>query len=242
MKKIVLFLSLIYSFSSFSNVISGEELEAQNADLSSAEVFTSPEELSTVKIKEIKDYLASVDANSTCLDEMLQRRKQLILKLSFAPVVGPIAVVGSSIGLGIVGGVVGAANNPPGGFGDLAGVVTGMFFGGLFSAVTFGVDTTKSIISVVRLNNMIKVLGEQYLNRSGKKSEKFYQYYLKKSSTDELDKEAFLAKLLDHDRDGSLCDGTMVKKPWLFKKYRSKKLKYKVANTKDFVKYLNSNN
>jgi hypothetical protein len=86
---------------------------------------------------------------------------------------------------------------------------------------------------------MIKALAEQYLNRSGVKSEKFYQYYLKKSSTDSLDKEAFLSKLIDHDRDGSLCNGSMVKQPWFFKKSRGKKLKYRVASTKDFVKFLN---
>jgi hypothetical protein len=240
MKKVITALSLVFTLNSFASVITGAELESQNLDLTTAEVFSSEEELTSVKIKEIKDYLNSIDSNSTCLDEMLKRRKQLILKLSFTPVVAPIAVVGSSIGLGIVGGAIGAANNPAGGWGDLAGVVSGMFFGAIFSTVTVGVDTTKSIISLVRLNNIVKALGEQHLGRSGKKSEKFYQYYLKKSSG-LLDKEAFLAKLVDADRDGSLCDGSMVKQPRLFKKYRSKKLKYKVATTKDFVNFLNLN-
>jgi len=242
MKLFIFTLTMVFSISAFSGVLSGKELEAQNIDVSEAEVFKSlDEELPVVTMVDVKEYLSSADQNSTCLDEMVQRRKQLILKLSFAPVLGPLQVASWALGLGVSLGALGKLDNNPGNWSDLVGVAVGLGYGGVFSAIAVGKDTATSISRLLQLNTMIKSLTEQYLNRSGVKSDKFYNYYLKKSRTDSLDKEEFFAKLLEHDSNGSLCDGSMVKQPWFFKKSRGKKLKFRVATTKDFVKFVNKN-
>ncbi len=242
MKLFTILFTMMFSISSFSGVLTGQELQAQNVDVSEAEVFKSlEEELPAVTMVDVKEYLTTADQNTTCLDEMVQRRKQLILKLSFAPITAPLQVASWALGLGVSLGALGKLDNSPGNWSDLVGVAVGLGYGGVFSAIAVGKDTATSISRLLQLNTMIKALTEQYLNRSGYKSEKFYNYYLKKSHHADLDKEEFFAKLLDHDRDGSLCNGSMVKQPWFFKKSRGKKLKYRVATTKDFVKYLNKN-
>jgi len=243
MKLFILSLTMLFTASTFSGVLTGKDLETQNVDVSHAEFLDSsdPTEFSTVSLNEVRAYLASVDQNSTCLDEMLHRRKQLILKLSFAPVLGPVQVVGSALGLGFVLANLGKLDPTPGSWADLAGAAVGIVYGGLFATISFGTDTTKSIIKLSQLNTMIKTLGEQYITRSGVKTEKFYNYYLKKSHTGALTQDAFVAELLNHDKDGSLCDGSMVKQPWFFKKSRGNKLKFRVASNKDFVRYLDKN-
>jgi len=190
----------------------------------------------TLKIKEIKEHLATMDLSKTCLDEALERRKQLIIKLSLSPVTIPVTVAGAAIGLGNLGALLGSINNPPGGWGDLVGATVGMGYGGLGTFVYTGVDTTLAAVKLHRLNLIIKSLGEQYLGRVGKKTEALYEFYLKKTKGEELSKSDLIAKLLESDQNGSLCDGSMLKK----KKIRiGPKLKFKVANAGDFVKFLN---
>lgn len=213
-----------------------EEAEDEGeVELSNSDLDLETEE-NTIKIKEIKEHLASMDLSKTCLDEALQRRKQLIVKLSLSPVTIPVTVAASAAGLGFVGKIIGTINNPPGGMGDLAGLATGLVYGGLGSFISSGVDTTRTAIKLHRLNLIIKSLGEQYLGRANIKTDSLYDFYLKKTKGTEMSKSDLIAKLLESDQNGALCDGSMLKK----RKIRiGSKLKFKVANAGDFVKFLN---
>jgi hypothetical protein len=242
MRKIVCSL-LVFAISGLSyasiptSPVSVLELEKQNVDMKDVEVIESAEDASDVTIKDIKAYLKTADLKSTCLDEMLARRRQLIIKLALTPITAPL-LFGGSIFIGsISGSYLGALNNPPGGWGDLAGAVTGIFLGGLGSIIYVGADTTISTLKLIRLNLLVKTLGEQYLDRPGKKTDKFYHYYLKNTQTGAMDMDSFIREVKEHDASGAFCDGSMLKK----KRFHfGSKLKYKVANAKDFVKHLNS--
>jgi len=212
-----------------------ESSEMNGVEVSDSDLDLEVDE-NTIKIKEIKEYVSTMDLSKTCLDEALQRRKQLIVKLAISPVTIPLTVASSALGLGWVGKVIGTINNPPGGWGDLAGFVTGLVYGGLGAGGYAITNTTLAAIKLHRLNLIIKSLGEQYLGRANIKTDSLYEFYAKKTKGTELSKSDLIAKLVESDQNGSLCDGSMLKK----KKIRiGPKLKFKVANAGDFVKFLN---
>ena len=191
--------------------------------------FVTSDELAShsITIKEIKSYIATIDTNSTCMDEYLKRRSQLIAGITLAPVTiaASIAIpaVGAtfvtSIGLGLIGvdAYAGLA------FGLLTGVVSGVT-GGVISIK----DSNTKIYSLIDVDLILKTLGENYLYQAGKKSEKLYERYSKKHSSP-LPYDAFLHDLMGKDATGVLCDGSLVKQP-RFK--IGSKLKYKVARVK----------
>jgi hypothetical protein len=190
----------------------------------------------SLKIEEIEKYLSTVDPGQTCLDEYVKRRKQMVIKLSLTPVTLPLTVGASAVGFGFIGNRLGTLNNPPGGWGDLAGTVAGMVYGGGGMLIYASVDAIRTAVKLHRLNLILKTLGEHHLGRPGKKTDELYAFYLKKNAGREISKAELIARLLESDRNGTLCDGSMLKK----KRIRiGPDLKFKVANARDFVKYLN---
>ena len=187
-----------------------------------------------VKVKEIKAYLKTVDSETTCMDEYLKRRKQLILKLSLSPITIAAGTVVSLYGGAAVGAgaahVTGVAN----GWQGLGYVVGGLMIGTAAGVIATSADTTAAAVTLNNIDMILKALAEQYLDRDGVKSEKLHVKFMKKSKT-EISKEEFLARLLAADANGSLCDGSMVKQPRI---KLGSKLKFKVAKLKDLARNL----
>jgi hypothetical protein len=213
-----------------------EETVAPEWDEIASASLPDSEPETSLKIEEIERYLSTLDPAQTCLDEYLKRRKQMVTRLSLTPVTLPLTVGASAVGFGFIGNRIGVLNNPPGGWGDLAGTVAGMVYGGGGVLIYGSVDTIRSAMKLHRLNLILKTLGEQYLARPGKKTDELHAFYLKKSEGGEISKAELIARLLESDRNGTLCDGSMLKK----KRIRiGPDLKFKVAHAGDFVKFLN---
>lgn len=202
--------------------------------LSSLNAFAQ-KETEKIKIKEIKNLVKTSNPDTTCLDEYLKRRKELIIKLSVSPAV---AVAGTVAG-GYAGGMAGigiATATSVDGWSALGYVIVGAAAGGAAGAVATVASTTATGITLANNVLITKTVAEQQLGRSGVYSDKLYAKYLKKSQVD-LSKEEFLNKLVEADQEGNLCNGSMVKQP---KIKIGTKLKYKVAKLKDLVRYIDN--
>ena len=193
---------------------------------------SAQEALPKLKIKEVKAFVETVNPDTTCIDEYLHRRKQLITKLALSPALAAGgAVAGFYVG-GYAGVGLAHVTNVTESWAALGYVVGGAFMGGAASIIAVGVDTT--VGGVTLANNLLitKAVAEQYLNREGHYTEKLYKKYLKHSKVD-LARDEFIAKLMTLDADGKLCDGSLVKQPRI---KLGPKLKYKVAKLKDLVR------
>lgn len=188
-----------------------------------------------IKIKEIKQYVKTINPDSTCMDEYIIRRKQLIIKLSLAPVrVAAGTVASAYTGAMMAAGV--ANSTGVDGWAGLGYVVGGGMLGGAIGATATAVDAT--VTGITLKNNVLitKAVYEQQTNREGLYTDRLYKKYLKKSKVD-LPKEDFLQKLIAADAEGKLCDGTMVKQPRI---KLGSRLKYKVAKLKDLIKFIDN--
>jgi hypothetical protein len=196
--------------------------------VSSTNLLAGPQK---VTIKEIKAHLQTINPESTCMDEYIARRKQLMIKLGLTPVVAVAGTMGSTYVGGMTGVAIGGASGAEG-WSGLGYAIGGAMVGMATGVVAVGVDTTVTAVTLNNIDLILRTLAEYHLNVEGTKSEKLYSKYLKKSQTD-LSKEEFLAKLIAADEDGTLCDGSWVKQP---KIKIGPKLKFKVAKLKDLVK------
>jgi hypothetical protein len=187
-----------------------------------------------VRIKEIKSYLKTIDNDTTCMDEYIKRRKQLIVKLSLSPITMTAGTVASIYVGGAAGAGAAIVTGVADGWQGLGYVAGGMMLGTAAGAVATTVDTTATAVTLRNIDLILKTLGEQYLNRDGLKSEKLHLKYVKKSGT-EISKDEFITRLMVADANGTLCDGTMVKQPRL---RIGPKLKFKVAKLKDIAREL----
>lgn len=231
MKITLVILSLVFALPTFAN------------ETPEVEYSESPEELAqdVIRIRDVKEFISTMNPDATCLDEYLQRRKQLVGKLILSPV---IIAAGTSVGFmaGAYGtlGIIHLVGNP-GSWSSLGYIV----FGGLATGAAVGgttlADSGFSIFDFRDIDLISKALAEQYLGQSGTKSEKLYANYSKKNPN-AIPSEEFFQRLMELDQNGKLCDGSMVKQPRIRLGF---KLKYKVARTrnlKEFLKSLNTGN
>lgn len=189
--------------------------------------------LPSVKIKEIRAHLKTVNPDTTCMDEYLKRRSQLIGKLALSPVL----IVGGTVASTYVGGVTATAITSAAGsdgWAQLGYAIGGAGLGLVAGAGVTIADTTSAALILNNSTTIVKALAEQYTNQEGEKSEELYRKYVKRAKS-EISKEEFFNKLLAADANGSLCNGSMVKQP---KIRLGSKLKYKVAKLKDVVREL----
>lgn len=190
-------------------------------------------ELDDLTIKEIKEYLKTTDLNHTCLDEYMQRRKQVITFLSIMPITGPVQIAGAWYAGGLTG--IGLYNifRPDDPWADLTYAIGGMFFGSLASAGSVVVQAVSRIRELTDLNTIIKSIGESYLNRPFDKMSKMHARFLSKNQDSPVGLEEFSQRLIDFDKTQKLCDGSLIKQPKL---KLGTKLKYKVARSKNIFK------
>lgn len=186
-------------------------------------------------IKEVKAHVRTINPDATCLDEYLQRRKQLMIKLAASPAIAVAGTMASTYTGGVF--AVGLANaTGVTGWDGLGYVILGASAGAVGGAAIVVADTTATGITLANNLLITKAVAEQQLNREGHYTNRLYEKYLKKSAID-LSKEDFIAKLMEADANGKLCDGTMVKQP---KIKIGTKLKFKVAKLKDLVRFVDN--
>lgn len=182
-----------------------------------------------IKIKDVKNYLSQTNLETTCMDEYLQRRTQLIVKISLSPVSLYVGTIASVFGSAFVG--VNLARLT--GLDPLGGLFLGVFFGGVAGAVGITTGTVLDAITLSDHTVLVKALTESYTGYGDYYIEKLYKTYLSKSKVD-LPKEAFMNELLLADQAGTLCDGTMVPPPVI---RIGTKLKFKVAKMKQVTNH-----
>lgn len=209
----------------------------QGEELHQVEFVDHQEGAGQVSIHDIKEYLKTVDSASTCLDEYLQRRKQLLIKLGLTPVTGlAIGAAGVLVG-GLSGVALGEAQGAASmdGWAGLAYAVGGAMIGGFLAITAVGTETTLSAFAAYDIDLIAKSILEIKLFGGGIKSEKLFTKFARKDEADVFSKAEFYKALLTADSNGNLCNGSMVKQPYFKLGF---KLKYKVARTKDLKKNL----
>jgi hypothetical protein len=219
MKFKALALSCLFSLNSFAAVEIPESAEIMLEE----EVIEAP----AVRIKAVKELIASIGPENTCMDEYLKRRKQLIIKLSLSPVTIVAGTYAGTIAAGLVG--VGIASVVS--FDPFAGVILGMFSGFVGTGIGTLANTNIAAFQLADVDRILKTLAELHLNQPGKKSAKLYAKYAKNADKP-VDELTFQDKLLELDNSGNLCDGSMVKKPRLAS---GRRLKHKIARSKQLA-------
>lgn len=232
---ILIFLSLLANFSqakSESEILLTEE-ESESVEIIDSKNLEAPK----MSIREIKDYLKTIDQSSTCLDEYLKRRNQLMAKLAFTPLLATIETLGAVYVGGTAGVLIAQARSGgvEAGWDALGYAIGGAMIGGTMSIAAAATSTAFTGMDAYDIDQLAKSLGELHLNKERVKSAKLYQKYLK-TTNDPISQEAFFEEVLEADRVGSLCDGSMLKRP----RFRlGAKLKYKVSRSRDLFRAIN---
>lgn len=229
MKKSLLVLTCLLSF---QTVFAKAELGplTDTAIAIKAEDVELHEPLEKVKINEIKSLVKNLGAETTCLDEYLKRRKQLLVKFAVTPVV----LTASAAAAVVVGGYAGVGIAAATGQGSHGWTALGYFIGGAMvgsasTVLIITADTTASGLNYYDNDLMMKALGEHYLDREGEKMNKLYSKVTKKMN-EKPSYDEFVDKLVSMDQSGELCDGSLVKQPLV---RIGLKLKYKLARPKN---------
>lgn len=223
MKKSLLALTCLLSFqTAFAKTDVAMTMNAADLELH--------EPLEKVKVNEIKGLVKDLGPEATCLDEYLQRRKQLLIKFAVTPVVlgasaAAAAVVGGYTGVGIAA----ATGQGSHGWTALGYFIGGAMVGTASTVLVVTADTTASGLNYYDNDLMMKALGEYYLDREGEKMNKLYSKVTKKMD-DKPSYDEFVDKLVSMDQSGELCDGSLVKQPMVKLGF---KLKYKLARPKN---------
>lgn len=184
-----------------------------------------------LKIKDIKNYLKTINPDTTCMDEYLVRRKQLIVQLS----VSPVLMAGATAASGYTAAYTAVAISSAAGMGGWTGVgyaIGGGLVGIAASGAVVAAETTRAALVLSNMTKIVKTLAEQHMNIEGENSEKLYAKFAKRSKS-ELSQDEFTEKLLAADADGSLCNGSLVEQPRI---RLGTKMQFKVAKLKDIVR------
>ena len=196
------------------------------------------------KIQDAREMIqnGTLHASETCLDEYLAAQKQFKRMLgvgtlgtgaatsaSGAVAVGTIAgssAISAGAGAAVTGAVIGSA------------AVAGATAGAVVAAPMVVAYGTYSVAKLVQTNYIIKVLRDSHMGR-GTSLNKFTKKYLRrnKESRGYMTREEMREIVLDLDRSGALCDGSMKKKRRIHK-LRVPRQRHKLALKKDIYKYI----
>ncbi len=186
-------------------------------------------------IREIKEWLEASDQSQTCLDEYLKRRKELGIKIGFAPIV----IAGSTVVGGYGGALAGAgvfelSGIPYGGLGNVVALAIGGLVGSTFGLTLGTAEEVVSLVNFFKNQALLRLLYESKTT-TGEMVEKFYQDFKTSFPQSSLTKQKFVEELSYLDTIGVLCDGSLVKNS----RYKNgKKLKQNLATKKEIFYYL----
>lgn len=217
MKSLLLILTLCFNLSLFAQETANTQSE-------------------TLDQQTLIDYVdAEIGKENTCLDDYLQREKQLKKFLIWAP---PVAVVGAPAGF-MVGGftaaaVTGLANLE--GWSALGYTLMGAFGTGIAVAGTFITLETIKGIEFVRMRTMTNLVVASHNNLFNSKALlRLEKKYNRRYPDDQMNVEDLAATVVTLDETGLLCDGEVRGR------INPVKLKHKLARRKDVIRYIHNN-
>ena len=185
-------------------------------------------------LKKVSTFLEHkvIDPKKTCLDEYMNRHKQLVKML----------------GLGPLGGILGAGTTTAAGVG--AGVVGGGFVGGPFGAIlagslggVIGAGAGIGALTGYQIYSLTALLQNRYLIKvianardgEGKSLRRFYKSVSRRLKGNTLSTLTLADHIREADRSGALCDGSLVRKG---KRRKLSKLRHFLANKREIIKHL----
>ncbi len=192
-----------------------------------------------IKVKDIKKYVQTINPDSTCLDEYLKRRTQLIVQLSASPV-----IIAAGVGGGLAGGfgaflvstyLLDVPLSVPDDWVLSWAISThaeiGLLIGSVAGAAATVANATITAINLRNTNLIIQALASEKMNLESDRVFILYARYLMKSKKG-LSLEDFKTELMKMDEEGVLCDGSLVKQP---KIKIGPKLKFKIPKLNGLV-------
>jgi stage V sporulation protein SpoVS len=182
------------------------------------------------KIKEARDMIqsGSINSDDTCLDEYLYAQNQLKYMLGLGP-----------LGAGLVNGAAGAVTL--GAIAGISAIGAGAAAGAAIAvpiAVGYG---AYSLTKLLQTNYIIKVLSDTH-NGKGKSLNKFSKKFLRrhKEARGYMTREHMKETILELDRSGALCDGSLKKVRRIKFKAKIPRRRHQLALKRDIYRYINS--
>jgi len=221
------------------------QLSLAQAQITDDAEFYEESELETpkYKMKEIRQYVKTLDANETCMDDYVKRRNQLIAQVSLAPLTIPASFYAGAIG-GVAAGsisyallykVLGVWTDPSYGWKQLGYIIAGGVVGAGVGAVSAVAYATKGAVDLVDNQRLLKALMEAHQNEIGPVTTFLYEKYTKKHPDSPITVEDYSNYLLEHDRNGNLCNGTIKRKK---AKFRPNRLSKRLSSSKDIAHFI----
>jgi hypothetical protein len=188
-------------------------------------------------IKEIRLWLEVSDSTQTCVDEYFKRRKELAIKIGFAPVI----IAGSTVVGGYGGALAGAgvfelSGIPYGGLGNVVALAIGGVVGSTFGLTLGATEEVVSLVNFFKTEALMRFIFESQTTK-GLMAKKFYDEFMLLYPYSSLDEDKFMEEVSYLDTLGVLCDGSLVKA----KRYKKgQKLKQNLATKKEIFDYLSA--
>ena len=174
-----------------------------------------------------------IESDLTCMDEYIAQDNQYKMNRIVTPLKG-LGVAAGTGGATYLVAVEIAKNIGYVGYEiGLTGLVFGVFVGTAVIGTTIGL-TTNIIIKRIKNNFILKTVANSIAG-AGPSLDRFTKRFLRKYKIrdDEIDSTDIGTLLTEADREGVLCDGSLV-----IRKKRNEKLKYKLANKEEIFNYL----
>jgi hypothetical protein len=208
------------------------------------EIIDTEEESIHYRIRDVKNYVRTIDPKTTCMDEYLKRRRNITLQLAFTPATFAVGAAGTaltgaaaaSVSYSVLYKLLGIFKDPSGGWAQLGYIIVGGTAGAAAGGVYVLADSGFRIKEMIDHQRIMKALMEAHHGEIGSMTKKLHALMLKDYPESSMDLEDLSYYLLSFDQRGELCDGSLrFKKPRFFKK----SLKAKLASSKDIFYQLN---
>lgn len=240
MKTVFSFIFMLTLFTSPSWAQQTEELPlTEESDI----LEESEPETPRYRIKEIKNYVLTLDPQNTCMDQYLKRRRQVIIQLSLTPLILPASFASGAFGGMLAGSVTytvlyrwfGLLTSTNGGWDQLGYIIGGGVIGAAGVSVYALANGGMGVAELIDHNRLLKSLMELHQNEIGPVTEYLFQRFLKQNPETTLSLNAFAETLMQLDQEGRLCDGSVKRKrARLF----PNSLKNKLTRSKDLFHFL----
>jgi hypothetical protein len=216
---------------------------AQDA-IEDIEIIDVEEESIHYRVRDVRNYVRTIDRDTTCMDEYLKRRRNISLQLALTPATLVAGTATTAIGGAVAGSIsytvlyklLGVLKDANGGWAQLGYIIIGGTVGAAAGGVYVLADSGFRIKEMVDHQRIMKALMEANHGEIGSMTEKLHAEMFKKYPESIVTIEEFSQHLLSFDESGELCDGSLrLKKPRFFKK----SLKAKLASSKDIFYQLN---
>lgn len=241
MKTIFSFLFMLTLFTSHSQAETNELPLAEESEILEESEPESPR----YKIKDIKNYVLTLDPQNTCMDQYLKRRRQVIIQLSLTPLILPASFASGAVGGMVTGSFTytvlyrwfGLVTSPNGGWDQLGYIIGGGVIGAAGASVYALAKGGMNIAELIDHNRLLKSLMELHQNEIGPVTEYLYSRFEKQNPGTTLSLSSFADSMIRLDQEGRLCDGSVKKKR---SRIFPNSLKNKLTRSKDLYYFLNN--